>query len=73
VVRYQVVVSRAGHQDEMRLRVELRPDAGAPGGLAERLRLAIQEAVRLRCGIEVAPPGTLPADARTVVDERHWE
>jgi phenylacetate-CoA ligase len=72
VARYQVVVSRTGHQDVMRMRVEPRPDAAAQG-LEDRLRQAVGEALRLRCEIELVPPGTLPADARPLVDERRWE
>ncbi|MDR7481354.1 MAG: AMP-binding protein [Armatimonadota bacterium] len=73
VARYQVAVSRTGHQDEMRLRIELRPGAVATDGLTQRLRQAIHEGVRLRCEIDLVPPGALPADARKIVDERRWE
>lgn len=73
VARYQVVVSRTGHQDEMRVRIELRPGAAATDGLAQRLRQALHEGLRLRCEVDLAPPDTLPADARKIVDERRWE
>ncbi len=72
IARYQVVVSRVGHQDVMRVRIEPHPQAGVHG-LEDRLRQAIADAVRLRCEIDLLPPGTLPAEARPIVDERRWE
>ncbi|HEV8339622.1 MAG TPA: AMP-binding protein [bacterium] len=69
VRRYQLVVSREGHQDRLTARVE--GEAGEPTAraVADRLR----EITRLRAEVEVLPPGSLPADAPPIVDERRWE
>lgn len=70
VARYQGVVTREGHRDELTIRVE--PAAGAsidPQALAQ----AVREVVKLRVNIEVVAPGTLPEDAKPLVDERTWD
>ncbi len=69
VQRYQLVVTREGHQDRLVARVELSPAAGAAGAIAERLR----DTIKVRAEVEVLPPGTLPADAPVLVDERRWD
>ncbi len=69
VRRYQLVVSREGHQDRLTARVE--GEAGEPTAraVADRLR----EITRLRAEVEMLPPGSLPEDAPAIVDERRWE
>ena len=71
VRRYQAVVTEGdGGQDVLTVRVEAAPgcalDAAAVGTLEARIR----EAVKVRAGVEVAPAGTIPDDARPLVDER---
>lgn len=73
VARYQIVVTRAGHADDMLMRVEVQSGAAVPDDLGERIRQTLQEAVRLRGAVEVVPAGTLPADARKIVDLRTWD
>ncbi len=73
VARYQVVVTRLGHNDEMLVRIELKPDGAATTDLAARIRNTITEMIRLRGEIEVVPAGTLPADAKKILDQRNWE
>lgn len=73
VARYQVVVTRIGHNDEMLIRAELHPDRPAGADLGERIRQSVAEAVRLRGDVEVVAPGTLPADARKISDLRTWD
>ena len=68
VARYQAVVSAgAGGGDVLTVRVEAAagsaPDAAA---LGRRIR----EAVKVRAGVEVVPPGTIPDGARPLVDQR---
>ncbi len=73
VARYQVVVTRVGHHDEMLVRVELKPDGTAPPDLAHRVQKTIAEMIRLRGEVEVIAAGTLPPDAKKIVDQRAWE
>jgi phenylacetate-CoA ligase len=72
VTRYQAVVTRKDHRDEMLVRVEVqtREERGA---LAARLRQSLSEGLRLRLEVELVEPGTLPPDAGRVVDRRTWE
>jgi len=73
VARYQIVVTRTGHDDNMFLRAEVQPGAAAPDDLGERIRQTLQDAVRLRGTVEIVPAGTLPADAKKIVDQRTWD
>jgi phenylacetate-CoA ligase len=71
--RYQVVITRSGHTDEMVVRVELRPDAAGSSDLRDRIRRSLSEDLRLRSDVEVVAAGTLPADTKKIVDQRTWE
>jgi phenylacetate-CoA ligase len=73
VARYQIVVTRTGHADDMVLRAEVQPGAAVPADLRDRIRQTLQETVRLRGTVELVPAGTLPADAKRIVDQRSWE
>lgn len=79
VARYQLVVTREGHQDRLTARIEAPAGgaggAGMPeraedlgGAVAERLR----EAIKVRAEVEMVAPGTLPDGARVITDERRW-
>src|SRR5579875_335881 len=72
LARYQAVVGRHEHRDELVLRIELAPGAEPPR--VEELQSRLQSLWRVRVDrIDVLAPGTLPADARVLVDERAWE
>ncbi len=67
--RYQFVVRRSGHLDELVARIELeRPDEG----LAQRVQTAVHDATRLRAAVEWVAPGALAGAERVLVDERRW-
>ena len=70
VERYQLVVTRAAHRDELTVRAQT---AGEPPGLADRLAEALREIVHLRADVELVGPGTIPEDARPLVDQRAWD
>lgn len=70
VRRYQLVVRRRGFEDDLALRVEA---VGAPPDLAVKLETRVREAIKLRTRVEIAPAGTLPSDAKRILDERTWE
>jgi len=73
VVRYQVVITRTGHTDEMRVRLEPKPDVAASSELRDRIGQSLAEGLRLRGHIEIIQPGSLAADSKKIVDERTWE
>ena len=68
VTRYQAVVTRREHLDELTVRVEASPPPAA-GALAESVR----ETTRLRAAIEILPSGSLGREEKKLVDKRTWE
>ena len=67
VARYQAVVSADGARNVFTVRIEAAPERAIdPAGLAERIR----EAVKIRPAVEVVPSGTIPPEARPLVDAR---
>ncbi|MDE2752215.1 MAG: phenylacetate--CoA ligase family protein [Gemmatimonadota bacterium] len=67
VARYQAVVSAEGSRDVFTVRVEAAADRAIdPDGLVGRIR----EAVKIRPAVEVVPSGSIPDDARPLVDAR---
>ncbi len=69
VIRYQAVVTRADHNDELTVQVE----AESPAHLAEAVGQSIREATRLRAVVKVVSPGTLGSTEKRLVDRRKWE
>lgn len=68
--RLRAVVSRRGERDELALRCE---HAGSVvPGFAESISEAAQTVFRLRCTVEVVPPGSLPNDGIVIADERDY-
>ena len=67
VARYQAVVTADGARDVFIVRVE-----AATGAVVDKTALTarIREAVKLRPVVEVVPTGTIPHDARPLVDAR---
>jgi phenylacetate-CoA ligase len=72
IARYQVVVTRDGHEDVMTLRVEL--PAGADAGAGEAtLTTAMREVMKLRGRVETVPAGSIPEGAKKIDDQRKWD
>ncbi len=72
VVRYQVVVTRTGHQDEMTFHVELAREGVDSLALADLLQSAIREVMHLRGDVVIVPRGTIPEGAKKITDQRQW-
>jgi phenylacetate-CoA ligase len=72
VARAQAVVGREGHHDVLTLRLELDPSAD-PGRVTSAIEAAIRDVMKLRGGVEIVSPGTIPADARKIADQRRWD
>jgi phenylacetate-CoA ligase len=72
VSRYQVVVTRKEHLDELMFRVELTGAANGPA-VAAGLTRAIREVMKLRGDVEVVPPASIPDGAKKILDQRKWD
>ena len=72
VTRWQVVVTRQGHQDDLAFHVELAPGAGAEE-VAAGMVGAIREVMKLRGEVRVVPPETIAPTAKKIDDRRKWD
>lgn len=74
ISRYQAVVTRSENHDVLTIRVELADQNANQPQLAEALSGLIKDVCRVRAdGVEFVAPGSIPDDARPVVDERTWQ
>jgi phenylacetate-CoA ligase len=65
--RVRLTVTRVGEQDAMTLLVEC---AAPEPGLVEAIEAALQAVTKLRGGVELVAPGSLPNDGKIIADER---
>ncbi|MBL8572500.1 MAG: AMP-binding protein [Hyphomicrobiaceae bacterium] len=65
--RARLVVSRAGEQDAMTLRIET--DAA---GIAAAVASTLREITKLKGDVEIAPPASLPNDGKVIADDRNY-
>ena len=72
VARYQAIVTRELHQDQLRYVVEL-VDTASSEGLAERLADALKDQVKVRGEVEIAAAGTITQGAKKIDDRRVWK
>lgn len=73
VARWQAVVERAEHQDQLSYLVELGAPAGDPQALAARIADALREEVKVRGRVEVAAAGAIPEGTKKIDDRRVWK
>ena len=74
ISRFQIVVGRREHRDEMTLKAELKDEAVDKEKLAEDLDRKFQDACRLKIdSIEFVGKGTIPEEHQIIVDERSWK
>ena len=74
ISRFQIVVGRREHRDEMTLKAELKDDAVDKEKLADDLNRRFQDACRLKIdSIEFVGKGTIPEEHQIIVDERSWK
>jgi len=68
VTRARLVVEGEMADDRMTLRIE----ATASEGLAERIGMAMRDATKLRCAVELVEMGFLPNDGKVIEDARSY-
>ncbi len=71
--RYQVLVTRKAHVDEMTFVVELAKGCRASDALARRIEAAIPASMRVRGKVKFVEEGTLPKDYKKIDDQRKWD
>ena len=72
VARYQAIVTREQHQDQLRYVVELA-QAAASDGLAEKLATALIEQVKVRGEVEIVAVDSIAQGAKKIDDRRVWK
>src|SRR5262249_23101069 len=72
VSRYQVVVTRREHQDELTFQVELAAGADA-APIQAGLPAGVRDVRKLRGEVRVVPPGTIADGAKKIDDQRKWD
>jgi phenylacetate-CoA ligase len=71
--RYQVVVTRKAHVDQMTFTVELKEGHEATRELAERIEAAIPNSMRVRGKVSFIDRGSLPEEYDKIDDRRTWD
>lgn len=72
VARYQAIVTREQHQDQLRYVVELA-QAAASDGLAKKLAAALVAQVKVRGEVEIVAVDSIAQDAKKIDDRRVWK
>lgn len=73
VARWQAVVERAGHQDQLTYLVETASAVADEAAFRARLADALRESAKVRGEVRLVPPGTLPAAGKRIDDRRVWK
>jgi phenylacetate-CoA ligase len=73
IEKYQVVVTRKEHRDEMTFRIELKGNLPPAEELKEEIEKGIREVMKVRGDVKFVPGGTIPEGARKIDDQRSWE
>lgn len=73
VARFQAVIIREQHKDQLLYQVEMAEPAADPAAMAAKLSEALREAMNVRGDVQLVAPGTLPAGAKKISDRRVWK
>ncbi len=73
VVRYQVVISRRAHRDELALQIVARSDADAPGHLVDKIQDVARQALKFRLDVQMVDALQLAPGSPPIKDNRSWE
>ncbi len=74
IARYQLIVGRRQHRDEITLRLELKDTGADKTKLNDVLNRRFQDTCRIKIDkIDFVAPGSIPDERQCIVDERSWE
>ena len=71
--KYQVIVTRKEHKDEMTFRIELKEEIPQPQKLKEEIEKSIRDVMKVRGDVQFIPKGTIPEGAKKIEDQRTWD
>jgi phenylacetate-CoA ligase len=71
--KYQVVITRKEHKDEMVFRIELKEEVSHPEKLKDEIEQSIRDVMKVRGDVQFVSKGTLPEGAKRIEDQRTWE
>ena len=71
--KYQVIVTRKEHKDEMTFRIELKEEVPQPEKLKEEMEKSIRDVMKVRGDVQFVPKGTIPEGAKKIEDQRTWD
>ncbi len=72
--KFQLIVRRSGTRDDLTLKLELKTSTGDMDELRSCIESAFQSACIVKLdSLDLVASGAIPADAKTVVDERKWD
>jgi phenylacetate-CoA ligase len=73
IVKYQVVVTRKEHKDEMTFLIELKEEVSQSEKLKEEIERSVRDVMKVRGDVQLVPKGTIPDGAKKIEDQRTWE
>jgi phenylacetate-CoA ligase len=73
IIKYQMVITRKDHRDEMTLKVELKENIEDLNKTKEEIEKTIRQVTTLRGEIQVVKKGEIPEGANKIQDLRSWE
>lgn len=70
---YRVIVDRKNQQDQMIFQVEVKGGKVYEQTLADQIKAAMVDVLRLKGEVEIVAAGTIPEGGKTIVDQRKWD
>ncbi|HYA93010.1 MAG TPA: AMP-binding protein [Thermodesulfobacteriota bacterium] len=71
--KYQVVVTRKEHKDEMTFLIELQEENNQSDRLKEEIERSVRDVMKVRGGVKFVSKGTIPDKGKKIEDQRTWE
>ena len=71
--RYQVVITRKEHKDELVFRIEMREAVSEIEKFKKEVETSIRDIMKLRGDVQIVPEGTIPEGTKKIEDLRTWE
>ena len=73
VSKYQLIVTRKEHKDELSFQVELKEETLQSEKLKKEIEQSIRDVMKVRGEVEFVSKGTIPDGAKKIEDRRTWE